>query len=108
MMFDFTPWMEDAMKDAERIIGLMRAADGARCTRLHRSMARLLNRSRTSLADQVLVLTTFLGSLIDHLDPPDREKLAGDIPVLIDIARDRLAQADGTGADGRDGIARQA
>lgn len=99
-MFDFTPWMEDAMKDAERIIDLVCAADGARCTRLHRSMARLLNRSRTSLADQVLVLTTFLGSVIDHVDPPDREKLAGDIPFLIDLARDRLAQVDGSGADG--------
>jgi hypothetical protein len=99
-MFDFTPWMEDAMKDAERIIDLVCAADGARCTRLHRNMTRLLNRSRTSLADQVLVLTTFLGSVIDHVDPPDREKLAGDIPFLIDLARDRLAQADGSGADG--------
>lgn len=97
-MFDFTSWMREAMKDAQRLQFLINAADDTRCTRLHQAMAWLLNGSGTSPADQVMVLTTFLGSVIDQLNPCDRETLAGDIPILIDLARDRLAGAgDGCG-----------
>lgn len=84
--------MEPALQDAARIVSLLGATDGRKCTRLHRRMTQMLNRSDTSWADQVRVLTSFLGAIIEQIDPGDREMLAGDIPMLIDLARDRVAE----------------
>ncbi len=83
--------MAPALQDAARIMSLLQAVDSGKCIRLHRRMAQMLNRSRTGWADQVYVLTVFLASIIEQIDPDEQEMLAGDIPMLIDLARERVA-----------------
>ncbi len=84
--------MQPALQGAERIASLLRAIDGRKCARLHGRMAQMLNRSCTSWADQAYVLTIFLASIIEQIDPGEREMLAGDIPMLVDLARERVAE----------------
>ena len=84
--------MQPALRDAARIASLLQRINGRRCARLHGRMAKMLNRSRTSCADQVYVLTLFLASIIEQIDPGDREMLVGDLPMLIDLAREEVAE----------------
>ncbi len=94
---------EAALRDAERILSLLSAIDGRRCMRTHKRMAALLNRSDTHWAEQVWLLTMLLASIIEQVAPEQREMLAADMPVLIDLARERVEDAlrgGGTNASG--------
>jgi predicted nucleotidyltransferase len=83
--------MQPTEEDAERIAWLLKEVDSKQFYDLYVKIVNSINDSRITWVVAVRLLTYLLASIIEQIHPEAKETLAGDIPVLIEIARDEIA-----------------